>query len=140
MLFRSLRVFALVWIVVPIAFFSFSGSKLTAYILPVLPAVALLIGDRLMRLFRELRGEILIRLTGLLLLSLAIFGGWHLVRGFPVRTAIIVIAALPLACAGAVALVRPQMRRAVLVLIPICLVLSAAVALKCAGPILARPR
>ena len=37
------RVFALAWLVVPIVFFSFSESKLPAYILPSVPAAALLV-------------------------------------------------------------------------------------------------
>jgi 4-amino-4-deoxy-L-arabinose transferase-like glycosyltransferase len=41
------RVFALAWLLLPIVFFSFSGSKLPGYILPALPAVALLVADRL---------------------------------------------------------------------------------------------
>jgi 4-amino-4-deoxy-L-arabinose transferase-like glycosyltransferase len=41
------RVFALAWLVLPIVFFSFSGSKLPGYILPVLPAAGLLVGDRI---------------------------------------------------------------------------------------------
>ncbi|HET6973376.1 MAG TPA: glycosyltransferase family 39 protein [Pyrinomonadaceae bacterium] len=41
------RVFALAWLVLPILFFSFSGSKLPGYILPAVPAVALLVADRL---------------------------------------------------------------------------------------------
>jgi 4-amino-4-deoxy-L-arabinose transferase-like glycosyltransferase len=134
-----LRVFALIWIIVPIAFFSLSGSKLTAYILPVLPAAALLIGNRVTRLFREPGGEKLIRLTGLFLLVLAGFGSWYLISGFPVPLSIVVLAALPLMIAGGVALLRPQMSRAVLVLIPICLFLTSVVAIKCAGPILGRP-
>ena len=36
--------FLLLWIVVPLVFFSLAGSKLPGYILPVLPPVALLIG------------------------------------------------------------------------------------------------
>jgi hypothetical protein len=39
------RVFALAWLVMPIVFFSFSGSKLPGYILPALPAAALLAAD-----------------------------------------------------------------------------------------------
>ncbi len=39
------RVFALAWLLFPIVFFSFSGSKLPGYILPALPAAALLISD-----------------------------------------------------------------------------------------------
>ena len=39
------RTFALAWIVVPIVFFSFSNSKLPGYILPVPPALALLVNS-----------------------------------------------------------------------------------------------
>ena len=39
------RVFSLAWLVLPILFFSFSGSKLPGYVLPSLPAAALLIAD-----------------------------------------------------------------------------------------------
>ncbi|HEU4933721.1 MAG TPA: glycosyltransferase family 39 protein [Pyrinomonadaceae bacterium] len=41
------RVFSLAWLLLPIVFFSFSGSKLPGYILPVVPAAALLVADRL---------------------------------------------------------------------------------------------
>jgi 4-amino-4-deoxy-L-arabinose transferase-like glycosyltransferase len=41
------RIFSLAWLLLPIVFFSFSGSKLPGYILPALPAVALLVADRL---------------------------------------------------------------------------------------------
>ena len=40
------RMFALGWLLMPIVFFSFSGSKLPGYILPALPAAALLVADR----------------------------------------------------------------------------------------------
>lgn len=39
------RVFSLAWILLTIVFFSFSGSKLPGYVLPALPAAALLIAD-----------------------------------------------------------------------------------------------
>ena len=39
------RVFSVAWLVLPLVFFSFSGSKLPGYVLPVLPAAALLIAD-----------------------------------------------------------------------------------------------
>ncbi|MGH9751325.1 MAG: hypothetical protein ACREA2_00945, partial [Blastocatellia bacterium] len=44
-----LHLFLLLWIVVPIIFFSFSGSKLPGYILPIFPAVALIVGRELDR-------------------------------------------------------------------------------------------
>jgi len=43
------RVFSLAWLLLPLVFFSFSGSKLPGYVLPVVPAVALLVSDRLTR-------------------------------------------------------------------------------------------
>jgi 4-amino-4-deoxy-L-arabinose transferase-like glycosyltransferase len=45
------RVFSLAWLLLPLVFFSFSGSKLPGYMLPVVPAVALLVSDRLTRVF-----------------------------------------------------------------------------------------
>jgi 4-amino-4-deoxy-L-arabinose transferase-like glycosyltransferase len=45
------RVFSMAWLLLPLVFFSFSGSKLPGYVLPVLPAVALLVSDRLTRVF-----------------------------------------------------------------------------------------
>jgi 4-amino-4-deoxy-L-arabinose transferase-like glycosyltransferase len=51
--------FALVWAVLIFVFFSLSGSKLPSYILPVFPALALVIGRQLM----VLRDAALVRLT-----------------------------------------------------------------------------
>ncbi|HEY7182888.1 MAG TPA: glycosyltransferase family 39 protein, partial [Blastocatellia bacterium] len=45
----QLQVFLLLWIAAPIVFFSFSGSKLPGYILPIFPAVALITGRELER-------------------------------------------------------------------------------------------
>jgi 4-amino-4-deoxy-L-arabinose transferase-like glycosyltransferase len=44
-----LQIFLLLWIAAPVVFFSFSGSKLPGYILPIFPAVALIIGGELER-------------------------------------------------------------------------------------------
>ena len=41
------RVFALAWLLLPLVFFSFSGSKLPGYVLPSLPGAALLVSNRL---------------------------------------------------------------------------------------------
>ncbi len=41
----SLARFALAWLLVPLVFFSFSGSKLPGYILPALPAAAILTAE-----------------------------------------------------------------------------------------------
>jgi 4-amino-4-deoxy-L-arabinose transferase-like glycosyltransferase len=43
------RFLLLLWIAVPLVFFSFSQSKLPGYMLPVLPPMALLLGERITR-------------------------------------------------------------------------------------------
>ncbi len=45
--------FLVLWAIIPIAFFSFSASKLPGYILPSLPPIAILTGDFLFRRRRE---------------------------------------------------------------------------------------
>ena len=69
------RVFALAWLVFPIVFFSFSGSKLPGYILPALPAAALLIADVL----RPKKPAVLIAIACgtivLVLIALTFFAG-----------------------------------------------------------------
>jgi 4-amino-4-deoxy-L-arabinose transferase len=70
--FDKLRLFALVWFIVPVAFFSLSGSKLSGYILPALPGVMVLAA---MEVATYVRGEGKlgrVRLTGALLLLLGI--------------------------------------------------------------------
>ena len=65
------RVFALAWLLLPLVFFSFSGSKLPGYVLPVLPAVALLVGDRLTRV-RDSRWPLVIAGATLVLVMIAL--------------------------------------------------------------------
>ncbi|HLL77460.1 MAG TPA: glycosyltransferase family 39 protein [Pyrinomonadaceae bacterium] len=65
-----LRLFALAWLVAPVAFFSLSGSKLPGYILPALPGAVLLAGERLARYARG-GAEWPMRATGALLLAFA---------------------------------------------------------------------
>jgi hypothetical protein len=42
---HSLKTFSLVWMTVPLVFFTFSGSKLPGYILPALPGAAILAAE-----------------------------------------------------------------------------------------------
>lgn len=133
-----LRVFALLWLIVPIVFFSFSGSKLTAYILPVLPAIALLVGERIACALNAERGQPLLRLTGAMLIGLAAAGYWYMHRHYDVATYCLIIAAVPLAIVGGATLVRPQLRRPLFVLIAVAVFVTSAVVLKCAAPVVAR--
>jgi 4-amino-4-deoxy-L-arabinose transferase-like glycosyltransferase len=64
----KLRVLGLAWLVVPVLFFSASGSKLPGYVLPAIPGAALLAGDCVHRYLRGTGGLILMRLTGALAL------------------------------------------------------------------------
>jgi 4-amino-4-deoxy-L-arabinose transferase-like glycosyltransferase len=67
----KLRVFALAWLVVPVAFFSLSGSKLPGYVLPALPGAALLAGERLSSFLRGEGEAWTMRATGALLILFA---------------------------------------------------------------------
>ncbi len=48
-----LRVFAFAWMLFPLFFFTFSGSKLPGYILPALPGAMILVGDQIRRYTHE---------------------------------------------------------------------------------------
>jgi 4-amino-4-deoxy-L-arabinose transferase-like glycosyltransferase len=114
----KLRVLALAWLVVPVLFFSASGSKLPGYVLPALPGAALLAGDGLHRYLRNQGGLAAMRLTGLL--ALLTFGAgvaflvFHVgefgeaLRGLsPVYVTLLL---LPPGFAGLVALFVPRRR------------------------------
>ena len=76
-----LRVFAFAWLLMPIAFFSFSGSKLPGYVLPVLPAGALIAGERITKFLSGDRdGFWAMRITGALFAMFAIAGSVDVVR------------------------------------------------------------
>jgi 4-amino-4-deoxy-L-arabinose transferase-like glycosyltransferase len=102
--FNRLRLFALAWLVVPVVFFSFSGSKLPGYVLPSLPAAAILTGPRLLRYLRGRGGPWLMRLTGALVLALGVGGLVYLVKSGLVSTPLSVAVAAPSVVAGACAL------------------------------------
>src|SRR5258708_4369171 len=133
-----LRVFALAWVVMPLIFFSFSGSKLTAYILPVMPSVALLSGERLTCFLCAGRGDKVMRLTGALSITLALVGGWYSIRHLPQRSLCFGATLLPLVVVGVAALLRPQMRKLLFVLIPVATLAASTVAMDCAAPVAAR--
>jgi 4-amino-4-deoxy-L-arabinose transferase-like glycosyltransferase len=95
-----LRLFALAWLIVPIAFFSLSGSKLPGYILPALPGALLLAGEGLARYARGEGAEWPMRATGALLLAFAAacVGFAALTEGVTPACALLVAA--PAAAAG----------------------------------------
>lgn len=62
----SVSLFLFLWLVIPIIFFSFSGSKLPGYILPVYPAMAIFTGGYLgkKRFYKLFSGLFIVYLVG----------------------------------------------------------------------------
>lgn len=134
-----LRVFTFCWIAIPVVFFSISESKLTAYILPVLPAVALLAGERITCFLNARRGDLVLRLTGVLLMGLGVFGGWYLGQRFGLNLTLRLSGMSLLVITGAIAVVRPQLRKALVILIPMSMIITSAIGLHKVAPEIARP-
>lgn len=106
------RIFALAWLVVPVAFFSLSGSKLPGYVLPALPGAMLLAGEYLVQFLRGEKSRAAMRATGALLICLVIAGAvytWLKPQGF--SQACLLLIAAPLAIAGIFLLLWTHLRR-----------------------------
>jgi 4-amino-4-deoxy-L-arabinose transferase-like glycosyltransferase len=96
-----MRTFALAWIVVPLVFFSFSNSKLPGYILPVLPALALLGGERLSTWLDDgTRARWAMRATGLVCLALAVSALIYSARTGEIPTQVALMITAPCIIAG----------------------------------------
>lgn len=135
---NRMRVLALAWIVVPLVFFSLSGSKLAGYILPALPAVALLVGERIVCVLKVERGELVLRLTGFGLILLAASGVWYGTHLFGLGGQCLGLAFAPLAIVGGAALVRPRPARMLFLFTAVAALASSLLILKCAAPTAAR--
>ena len=105
---NRVRVFALAWFVVPTIFFSLSGSKIPGYVLPVLPAAALLVAERITFVLKAGLGQRLIRLTGGLLMLVAVVGAWSATRTLGVPSAWVIAATGPVLIVASVALFSPR--------------------------------
>ena len=107
----KLRLLALAWVVVPVAFFSLSGSKLPGYILPALPGAALLAGEPLLNYLRGACERATMRATGLLLLIFAACVIGYVSRTHAVSLTCASFVAAPPTLVGLLALAWPQRRR-----------------------------
>lgn len=125
------RAFALCWLLVPVLFFSASGSKLPGYILPALPGALMLIGERVARTLRGEGGRASMRACGVLLVLLAagilVYVGRE---GLPVTTCA-AIGALPLVAAGLIALLLTKRGRLASLSIACAMFLMIIVGLAC---------
>ncbi|HKS26206.1 MAG TPA: glycosyltransferase family 39 protein [Pyrinomonadaceae bacterium] len=125
------RAFGLAWLLMPVLFFSVSGSKLPGYILPALPGAVMLVGERLARTLRGEGGSASIRACGVLLILLAVGLGFYVKReGYPVMVCA-AAAALPLVAAGLLALVLAKRRWLATVSIMCSMFLVIIVGLEC---------
>jgi 4-amino-4-deoxy-L-arabinose transferase-like glycosyltransferase len=115
----KLRVLALAWLVVPVLFFSVSGSKLPGDVLPAIPGAAILAGDCLHRYLSGRGGTFAMRVTGALALLFAAAGAalcffnvggaaGALAREVPKPCAVALVA--PAGVAGLVALLLTRKR------------------------------
>jgi 4-amino-4-deoxy-L-arabinose transferase-like glycosyltransferase len=132
---RRLLLFALAWFLFPLLFFSFANSKLPGYILPILPAAALIVGERLWRLSSEPgKRHWAIRTTAALCLLSAIGSlayAWR-TGDLPVTCVFLIVA--PLSVAGSFALFSRRKPAAAIVLIAGATIAVMIVALRCAAP------
>lgn len=79
----ELRRFALAWLLVPLVFFTFSGSKLPGYILPALPAAIILAGEYAWRFTRKSKlRRALVQLTAAGTLVIVLVLGFFFVKTF----------------------------------------------------------
>ncbi len=132
-----LQLFALAWVLLPLIFFSFSSSKLPGYILPVLPAVALLVGLRLAQFDSESKSNWAMTATGVLGLVFAItllVFAWQSGK-ISIRAALIMAAFS--GAGGTLALLLREQKRAAAIFIGVATLAIALVALHSVAPGLA---
>jgi 4-amino-4-deoxy-L-arabinose transferase-like glycosyltransferase len=115
----SLLTLAWIWLFIPLIFFSISESKLPGYLLPVFPALAIILGAELRRLLSAGPGRLLTMsawLTGILMAGLAVGFIWYLnsegVQFAGAQTALFVLPVL-FAALSVWALAKLKLRQAI---------------------------
>jgi 4-amino-4-deoxy-L-arabinose transferase-like glycosyltransferase len=131
------RIFCLAWFAMPLLFFSFSGSKLPGYILPILPAIALLAGERLTRFLRCTHSFTPMRTMGGSLLLFVVGSVVYVAISQILSLSCAIFIVLPLLVSGLLALVQPQLKLAATGSIAIAIPLTIVLALNCGVPQLA---
>ena len=131
----DLRSFAVLWVAVPTLFFSLSSAKLPGYILPVLPAAALLAGYEIDRYIQGKRNIRIIRVTAGLLIATAAIGAVYASRQFGIPRPLLASAVTIAVVAGGVGLLFPRQRAAAAGMLALASLAISAVALSAArGP------
>jgi len=130
-----LLVFALAWFLFPLFFFSLANSKLPGYILPALPAAALIVGERLWRLSSEPgRSNWAIRTTAAICLLFAIGAPAYTWRAMNLPFEFVFLIGVPLCIAGFFAWFSRGKPTSSILLIAVATVAVMIVLLRCAAP------
>jgi 4-amino-4-deoxy-L-arabinose transferase-like glycosyltransferase len=132
------HVFALAWLIVPVAFFSLSVSKLPGYVLPALPGALLLAGEYLVRFLRGEKSKAAMRVTGALLLCLVIAGAIYAARTQAISNTCMISIAAPLALAGIFLLIWTHLRKLCVVLVICSMLVTTALAATCLADLIGR--
>ncbi|HZI88750.1 MAG TPA: hypothetical protein VFD48_18095, partial [Pyrinomonadaceae bacterium] len=127
-----MRVLALAWLIMPLAFFSFSGSKLPGYILPILPAGALIAGDRLrMFISGERDGRSAMRMTGALFLVFVLVGAVFVIRSGGLSRTCLVMIVIPLIITATICIFWTQRKTLTALLVTATTFVALILALNC---------
>jgi 4-amino-4-deoxy-L-arabinose transferase-like glycosyltransferase len=125
------RLFVLIWLVLPILFFSLSGSKLPGYILPVLPAMALFAGQQIAHYTNNQENTKAMCATGILLALFSLAGAIFVLRKTDVSKLCVMLVFIPPCVAGMFAVAGEQKRKLYALLIALAVLCSSVVALNC---------
>jgi len=134
----KVRVFIAGWLMLPLLFFSLSGSKLPGYILPILPAVALIAGEHLTRFASgQSTGVRALRATGAICAAFAVGGCLYVARTeFPSLSCALLIAA-PLMVAAIICLFWTHFRTVSSLSVGFAVFTALMIALNCGATIFA---
>jgi 4-amino-4-deoxy-L-arabinose transferase-like glycosyltransferase len=127
-----LRVFSFSWVLLPMLVFSFSGSKLPGYILPVVPAAALLGGERLTRFISTgVIGRGAMRGIALLAIIFAVGAPFYARRFEAIPFSCAIAIAITLMTAGLIALIMTRLAAVSAISIACSTVISLMILLNC---------
>jgi hypothetical protein len=98
----------------------------------------LLVGERIVCFLKMQRGELVLRLTGGLLIALALGGVWYGSHHLSLSAVCLGVAAAPLLIVGGAGMIWPRPARLLFLLLPLAAFTTSAVILKCAAPAAAR--
>jgi 4-amino-4-deoxy-L-arabinose transferase-like glycosyltransferase len=128
-------IFAVAWFVFPVIFFSFSNAKLPGYILPVLPAAALIVGERLSRVSTGSKnsGTWQMRTTAALCFLFAVAAPAYAWRSGTLSVLCSLMIAMPVAVVGIFAMLLMRRQLASVMLIAGATLIALIVALHCAA-------